>query len=283
MGRPGDLELDYPTNKTDAPLALSPIERVHMAEVRLAIVAAEAGNRALSLFSVDQLQENEKVIRRVGELLLLSSRIFKRQQRDALIWRLDESLGPGTAKENAREVLSRIPLTMYEVLSALDEGDSRAHAAARFGLSEEYVSANMRKIYELLEVNQPGAALAALETLIEAEGHERPPEPSLELEDPREQLDETLRQLSDTELDILGCACLGLPNKQIAAARVVTEQTIKFHLTHVYAKLGVKNRTAAAAIATRCGLIEWAVVLQGESRLMPATRKVSLERARQDA
>ena len=36
----------------------------------------------------------------------------------------------------------------------------------------------------------------------------------------------------------------------------MTEQTIKFHLSNVYKKLGVANRTAASAAASKLGLLE---------------------------
>jgi DNA-binding NarL/FixJ family response regulator len=36
----------------------------------------------------------------------------------------------------------------------------------------------------------------------------------------------------------------------------VTEQTVKFHLTNIYRKLGVANRTEAARYAYQHGLVE---------------------------
>ena len=43
----------------------------------------------------------------------------------------------------------------------------------------------------------------------------------------------------------------GLSNKDIGAALFISENTVKFHLKNLYAKLGVKNRTQAAAAARR--------------------------------
>ncbi len=41
----------------------------------------------------------------------------------------------------------------------------------------------------------------------------------------------------------------------MARALWVTEQTIKFHLSNIYKKLGVPNRTAASAAANARGLL----------------------------
>jgi DNA-binding NarL/FixJ family response regulator len=61
--------------------------------------------------------------------------------------------------------------------------------------------------------------------------------------------------LSEREVEILGYAARGLPNAEIAKQLCVTEQTVKFHLTHVYRKLAVNNRTEAAREARRLGLV----------------------------
>ena len=62
--------------------------------------------------------------------------------------------------------------------------------------------------------------------------------------------------LTKRELEILRLAASGSSNSQMAKLLWVTEQTIKFHLSNVYKKLGVPNRTAASAAASRLGLLE---------------------------
>jgi DNA-binding NarL/FixJ family response regulator len=63
-------------------------------------------------------------------------------------------------------------------------------------------------------------------------------------------------QLTDRERMILGAVVRGLPNKAISKELWVTEQTVKFHLSNIYRKLGVANRTAAARFAQEHGLID---------------------------
>jgi DNA-binding NarL/FixJ family response regulator len=62
--------------------------------------------------------------------------------------------------------------------------------------------------------------------------------------------------LTDRELVILRAVARGLSNRAIAGELWVTEQTVKFHLTNIYRKLDVANRTEAARAAFRLGVAE---------------------------
>ncbi len=55
-------------------------------------------------------------------------------------------------------------------------------------------------------------------------------------------------QLTDRERETLALVAEGKTNSQIARRLKVSENTIKFHLQNLYLKLGVTNRTEAAAI-----------------------------------
>jgi DNA-binding CsgD family transcriptional regulator len=50
---------------------------------------------------------------------------------------------------------------------------------------------------------------------------------------------------------VLALASSGLTNKQVASHLGLTVHAVKFHLAGIYRKLGVANRTAAAAIYLR--------------------------------
>ena len=62
--------------------------------------------------------------------------------------------------------------------------------------------------------------------------------------------------LTERETAILKALAGGLSNKAIAKELWVAEQTVKFHLTNIYRKLGVHNRTAAARYAHSEGLLD---------------------------
>lgn len=61
--------------------------------------------------------------------------------------------------------------------------------------------------------------------------------------------------LTEREMDVLRLMAKGMPNKEIAAALVVTERTIKFHISAILSKLGAGNRTEAVRIAVQRGLV----------------------------
>ncbi len=61
--------------------------------------------------------------------------------------------------------------------------------------------------------------------------------------------------LTRREREILQLVAEGLSNANIARQLWVTEQTVKFHLSNIYRKLGVANRTEASRWAHREGLL----------------------------
>jgi DNA-binding NarL/FixJ family response regulator len=60
--------------------------------------------------------------------------------------------------------------------------------------------------------------------------------------------------LSGREREILEFVAAGRSNKQIAGELWLSEQTIKYHLTNIYRKIGVSRRTEAARFAYEQGL-----------------------------
>jgi DNA-binding NarL/FixJ family response regulator len=62
--------------------------------------------------------------------------------------------------------------------------------------------------------------------------------------------------LTERELVIVRAVARGLSNEAIAKELWVAEQTVKFHLTNIYRKLEVSNRTEAARYAFERGLVE---------------------------
>ena len=62
-------------------------------------------------------------------------------------------------------------------------------------------------------------------------------------------------RLSARELEVLGLVANGASNSDIAGALHISEATVKSHLLHVFAKLGVADRTAAVTVALQRGVL----------------------------
>ena len=61
--------------------------------------------------------------------------------------------------------------------------------------------------------------------------------------------------LSQRELEVLTLIAQGSTNREAAVRLFISEATVKTHLLHAYAKLGVKDRAAAVAVAFERGLL----------------------------
>jgi DNA-binding NarL/FixJ family response regulator len=61
--------------------------------------------------------------------------------------------------------------------------------------------------------------------------------------------------LTDRESEVLGLVAKGLANKQIAVALGISEHTVKFHVSSIYSKLNVTNRTEAVREGLRGGWV----------------------------
>ena len=61
--------------------------------------------------------------------------------------------------------------------------------------------------------------------------------------------------LSSREIEVLDLVAAGKSNTEVAAALFVSETTVKSHLAHIFSKLDVTSRTAAASAARQRGIL----------------------------
>jgi DNA-binding NarL/FixJ family response regulator len=71
-----------------------------------------------------------------------------------------------------------------------------------------------------------------------------------------DQGDKGTATLTEREGEVLAQIARGRSNREIARALVVSEKTVKTHVSNILMKLGLQDRTQAALYAVRHGLVE---------------------------
>jgi DNA-binding NarL/FixJ family response regulator len=141
--------------------------------------------------------------------------------------------------EAMRELRSRVPGARVVVLTSFLD-DERLLPALRAGAAG-YLLKNVepRELARSIRLAAAGETLidpAVAARLVDALGDERPAEHG---------------ELTPREQEVLGLIGRGYPNKRIALELGIAEKTVKTHVSHVLAKLGVSDRTQAALYAAR--------------------------------
>jgi DNA-binding NarL/FixJ family response regulator len=104
----------------------------------------------------------------------------------------------------------------------------------------------------LLKDAEPAELLRAVKAAAEGDSPLAPRAARLLLEARTER--QPVEDLTEREREVLRLVAEGLPNKLIARRLEISEKTVKAHLTSVFRRIGVDDRTQAALWATRHGL-----------------------------
>jgi DNA-binding NarL/FixJ family response regulator len=163
--------------------------------------------------------------------------LVERRRPDVVL--LDLRMPGMDGVECVKQIKQASPDVKAVVLSACDDRPS-IESAEKAG-----ASAYVLKSVSSVDIPALLRQVVAGYTLFQA-----PSEPSAEAD-----ADGEGPELTERELTILASVAAGLTTKAISAELWVSEHTVKFHLTNIYRKLGVTNRSGAVRYAYEHGLV----------------------------
>lgn len=109
--------------------------------------------------------------------------------------------------------------------------------------------------YQLKDI-EPDELVLAIRRVMDGENiiHPQVTTQLIQNQEMTSELPHMLHPLTNREQDVLGELTKGKSNKEIASSLFVTEKTVKTHISNIFAKLEVQDRTQAALYAVKHGL-----------------------------
>jgi DNA-binding NarL/FixJ family response regulator len=166
-------------------------------------------------------------------------RLILEQRPDVVL--LDLRLPKLSGIEVMKRVRPQAPEVRFLVLTTYDTdeyiGPALAAGAQGYLLKDALPDELARGVQAVVQGRaalEPGVAAHLLERIAEGERGE---------------------ELSVRELEVLGLLVEGASNKTIAGRLSLSENTIKTHISRIFAKLGVQSRAEAVTVALRRGLV----------------------------
>jgi DNA-binding NarL/FixJ family response regulator len=164
---------------------------------------------------------------------------------------------PSSALSEADVVLLADEELLEEVSIAVAEDGTQALVLVS---EEEHVVSRLRAMqlrgWGVVPPDAPPEELAAA-VVAAGQGLIVLPKPLTErlLQEPAPSVEELSEALTAREREVLDLLARGLKNAEIAGVLHISEHTVKFHISSLYAKLGVNNRAEAVSRGARHGLI----------------------------
>jgi DNA-binding NarL/FixJ family response regulator len=212
------------------------------------ITVALADDQALVREGFRLILDVEDGIEVVGDAAdgIAAVRLARERRPDVLLMDIRMPVLDGI--EATREIVRLGGPTRVLILTTFDH-DTYLYEAMRAGAAGFIVKdASRGQLIHAIRVVAEGDALLApslVRRLVEDFCRRPPPGPQPPV---------ALAGLTERELDVLRCVALGLSNAEIAATLFISEATVKTHLAHAMAKLGLRDRVQAVVVAYETGL-----------------------------
>lgn len=172
------------------------------------------------------------------------AKVVERTKPDVLL--LDLKMPKGDVVQTLLEVNERNPSTKVIILTAYSEDESILNAAK--GGAKGYVMKGVSSstLLQAIKTAHAGGLWIDKETP-SAEAFEEIAN-AQQGEVSKGQSDESIKNLTKRELEILHLVAEGLTNEEIGKKIFISEKTVKTHLTNIFDKLKVNNRFKAALL-----------------------------------
>lgn len=166
---------------------------------------------------------------------------------------MDIQMGDWDGVTATRRVRSSVPATRVIILTNHDEDDivfASIRAGASGYLLKEVTGAQLasalRAVADGFSLIYPSVAKRVLDEFGQRRARGAPPPDD----------DEGYRDLTPREREVLQLIAAGRSNKEIGGALGITERTVKTHVTNIFGKLELSDRTQVALYAHKQGLVQ---------------------------
>ena len=223
------------------------LEQRQAERTSISAVLENAGSRAPALYDLD---EAERVL--LAQVYLYQGHYEEAQDLLKLLQRRAEERGRMMRMVEILNLQALILQAQGKMPAALEVLKQALRLAEPQGYMRVFIDLGQSMAHLLYEAASKDLAPAYTGRLLAAF-----PAARNETADGRqgESQDELVEPLSQRELEVLHLIADGLTNRELAERLVISLSTVKGHTANIYSKLGVKNRTQAAARARELGII----------------------------
>ncbi len=147
------------------------------------------------------------------------------------------------------QLKQKVPTASIIMVTLYDNPDYLLQAVASGASGYILKDSSREELVRAIRVTREGGAIISPTLLPELLRYvqQHPDQASLNME--------AIRGLTPREMEILKLIAEGNTNQQIAEKYYLSPTTVKTHVQNIFHKLGVSDRTQAAVLAVRCGLI----------------------------
>jgi two-component system response regulator DegU len=168
---------------------------------------------------------------------------------------VDVNLPGMNGQQVARQAITEKIPSRILLLTAYDDAEQRIHSMAAGAAAYCTKDVQAEKLVEIIRIVAAGGYVLG-EQELDPDGLDRWLGSQIEKGmKPYSAPGEPFQPLSGREMEVLSYITRGLSNKEIAALLGISHQTVKNHVTAIFRKLGVEDRTQATIYALQRGWV----------------------------